>query len=216
MKLKIIGMRVEKYFRQTCEGHNCDFEYGKTLDDKHTLLGVDIDTNNKYEVEFTYEEGECGSGWCVASWANIEIKQVNNFRGYTHKPIKELIVDIDLCEDEEDLEELYNDVVSFSQYGGDEYYPCGGYSINMDLFKETARYKKDRPVWIFTGESGTGKSFIASGIVDIDVYETDRSETLPNEIEEQIIVLGKKYDFSIEDIENRIVGDHELHIVEFK
>ncbi|MEG2786415.1 MAG: hypothetical protein RR942_01250 [Romboutsia sp.] len=212
MELEVKALRVEKYARDTCEGHNCDFEYGRIIDDKHTLLTIDINTNKKYEIEFTYEEGECGSGWCTASWAYMKVKEVNNFRGYTHKPITKIYFNNFTGEEEE----FDGELVSFSEDGGDAYYPHGYYEINMNLFKSNERYKNKRPVWIFKGKSTVGKSFIAGNLKDLNVYETDFMDHLPREIEEDIIVLGNKYSFSIEEIDSKILGEHELHIVDFK
>lgn len=222
MNLKVMGLRVEKYIRSTCEGHNCDFEYGQVVDDKHTIL-CESKWKEKYEIELTYEEGECGSGWCVASWANINIKPVKNFRGYTHNIREEVWIDIndnifndELSYYESENSFIDNKVFNYSYCGGDAYYPNGWYDVNMELFKENGRYKEKRPIWIFKGNSGLGKSFIANHLEGLKVLETDSCEYLQDEITEDIIVLGNKYPYTIEEIDNRIFGEHEIHIVEFK
>ena len=209
---KIIGLRVEKYKKQTCSGHNCNFDYGEEIADMHTLLLLDSD-NNKFELNLHEEEGECGSGWCVASWAYINIEEVDNFRGYTHKPKMDLTISLN---EDFRIYDYYCEAFDYSYSGGDNYYPSGYYSVNMDLFIPNARFKDKMPVWIFTGESATGKSFIAEHINGLTKFETDSTDVLPDIIDAQIIVLGNKYPYTLNDIKNRIPEQFEVHIVSFK
>ena len=85
----------------------------------------------------------------------------------------------------------------------------------MELFKVNPRNKEKRPVWIFYGDSASGKSFLSHKIEGLTVYETDSSETLPETIVEDVIVLGNKYHFPIEKIDELIEGEHELIVVNF-
>lgn len=209
---KIIGLRVEKYKKQICSGHNCDFTYGEEIADKHTLLLLDND-NNKVELSLHEEEGECGSGWCVASWAYMNIEKVDNFRGYTHKPKRNLIICLDI---NSRIKDYYCEIFDYSYYGGDAYYPSGYYTINMDLFTSNTRFKDKMPVWIFTGKSATGKSFIAEHIDGLSKFETDSVNKLPDEIDAQIIILGNKYPYTIDDVKNRIPEGYEIHVVTFE
>lgn len=198
--MKIIGLRIEKYIGKKVSRHNCDFEYNDAEFEKHIILGL-LEDNRKVEIELTNEEGECGSGWCTASWGNFEIKHVDKFNGYTHKPIKELIVE-DINENAEDIE---NDVFSVDYNGGCIYYPSGGYNVNMDLFKANGREKELRPTYVFTGESGIGKSTLALKFnEDTIVFETDAYDTLPDKIIADVIVLGNKHKYSINDIKTRV------------
>lgn len=210
--MKIVGLRIEKYIDTEVSGHNCDFEYKDAEFEKHIICGV-ITHNRKIEIELSCSEGECGSGWTIASWGHIKVKEVPKFGGYSYVPIKPLTID--------DIEpgfkgDISNDLFSVDYDGGDSYYPSGSYSIKMELFKKNGREKLLRPVWIFKGPSNSGKSFLSSQMHEVDVYETDKSETLPEKIIETIIVLGNKYDFKIEDIKERIFGEVEIVIVEFK
>jgi hypothetical protein len=209
--MKIIGLRIEKYIDKEVSGYNCDFEYKDAEFQRHIICGV-LSDNRKVEIELSRSEGECGSGWSVASWGNIEVIEVSKFNGYTHVPKKPLnIADIEPSFNDD----ISNEVFSVSSYGGDEYYPCGGYNVEMGLFKETSRSKDLRPVWIFKGKSNTGKSFLASKLKDVAIYETDRNEFLPDSITETIIVLGNKYPFTVEQIEEKLFGEVEVNIVEF-
>jgi hypothetical protein len=79
----------------------------------------------------------------------------------------------------------------------------------MDLFEKTIRAKDKRRVYIFVGESGIGKSYLAHKLQNVEIYETDCNDTLPNEIVEDVIVLGNKYDYTVQDIVSRIFGEFE-------
>lgn len=91
-----------------------------------------------------------------------------------------------------------------------------GNTVNMELFKETIRAKNLRPVWIFKGKSNSGKSFLASKLNDLEVYETDSNDNLPTSITASIVVLGNKYNYSIDDIKSKLFGEVEVQIVEFQ
>ena len=50
---------------------------------------------------------------------------------------------------------------------------------------------------------------------NLTIYETDSNSALPNIIFEDIIVIGNKYNFSIDEIEKNIYGQHESIIINF-
>lgn len=209
--MKIIGLRIEKYIDKEVSGHNCDFEYKDAEFEKHIICGV-LSDNRKVEIEMSVSKGECGSGWSTASWGNIKVTEVKKFNGYTHIPKEVLNVD----DVEPNFEgNISNDVFSIDEDGGCNYYPSGGYNVNMELFKETIRAKNLRPVWIFKGKSNSGKSFLASKLNDLEIYETDSNEKLPDVITASVIVVGNKYDFEIDDLKKLIFGEVEIQIVDF-
>ena len=209
--MKIIGLRIEKYIGTNVTGHNCDFEYYDDEFERHVLCVV-TGKGRKLEITLSEEYGECGSGWTTASWGNIEVNEVVQFNGYTHRPVRELII----TDFDSEAGDIDNDVFYVSYDGGDGYYPSGSYSVNMELFKANPRHKEKRPVWLFKGGSALGKSFLAAKLNDLTVYETDINSELPEKIIEDVIVLGNKYNFEIEEIQKRILGDYELIITEFK
>lgn len=210
--MKIIGLRIEKYIDKGISGHNCDFEYADEEFEKHILCAV-LSNDKKVEITLSRSEGECMSGWTSASWGDIEIKEVQKFNGYNYLPKK--TIEIDDISPEWSGDELSNELFSFSQDGGCNYYPSGDYNVNMELFEETVRTKKKRPVWLFKGKSNSGKSFLSSKLQEMEVYETDSNEELPKVITASIIVLGNKFNFKIEDIEKVIFGEYEIQIVDF-
>ena len=217
--MKIIGMRIEKYIGQNIKGHSWDFEYYDEEMERHILYGINSD-GQKIKITLYEEYGVCGSGWTTASWGRIEIEYIDSFEGYDYKPIKELIIDDITNEKNEDFNDyetecIENEVFIVSDNGGDFYYPCGFYEVNMDLFRKTARAKEKRPVWILRGNSNLGKSFL-SHKTGLTVYETDCNELLPAQITEDIIVIGNKYSFTVNEVIDKLFGDNEIVIVDFK
>ena len=211
--MEIIGLRIEKYIGKSISGDNYKFKYSDADFEKHIICAINSNTNNKLEIELSRSEGECCSGYTTATWGNINVTEVANFKGYTFTPNKRLFIN----EFEIDFQKnIKNFVFSMSKTGGSEYYPFGGYSVSMELFTETVRSKKFRPVWIFKGKSNSGKSFLASNLNNIDVYETDCYKELPEKIVASVIVSGNKYHFEIEEIKSRIFGKVEIQIVEFQ
>ncbi|QEM43306.1 hypothetical protein CHOTACABRAS_252 [Bacillus phage Chotacabras] len=213
--IRILAMRIEKYVGKSVSGHNCNFEYTDTVKTRHVLLGLDKH-NNKLLITLWDEEGECGSGWCTASFGRITVEQVLRFEGYTHKA-KDMLMIPDINMDMDYYgEDLDNQVFRVTYDGGDSYYPSGYYSVEEDLFIEGERYSEERPVWIFVGESGLGKSFIAGNLKGLEVYETDTSSTLPSEIIADVVVIGNKYEFWVHQVQERLVAGSTSIIVGFE
>lgn len=108
------------------------------------------------------------------------------------------------------------EVVHNSGDGGDPWYPCGACWLNRNKFKLTKRVPSRRPLYILTGESGIGKSFLAQRMltnkgydecrsVPFMVYETDTDEQLPSAKRlwhYHVIVVGNKYREHIKQIFN--------------
>jgi hypothetical protein len=211
--MQIVGMKVEKYIGKAVNGHNCDFEYTDSEFQRHILFAI-TDKNKKLKITLWHEEGECGSGWTTASFGHISVEEVSQFGGYTYVPKGRLIVDDLDPNDDYDFADINNSVFNVSYDGGDSYYPGGWYGVDVKLFMPTPRVKDKRPVWLFTGDSNLGKSYIAShtGLI---VYETDSNSILPDSITADIIVLGKKYNFTIEEVKDKIFGEFELCVVNF-
>lgn len=110
----------------------------------------------------------------------------------------------------------YNNVFSYEHIGDDPYYPSGRVNIKMDKFEKVERAMDKRPVWIIKGASGTGKSTLASHIEGLKVFETDSVDRLPPTIYEDVIVLGNRSKFSVEDVKSRLFGEHEAIVVSFE
>ncbi|UNA01653.1 hypothetical protein MG295_00236 [Bacillus phage vB_BcgM] len=211
--IRILAMRKEKYVGKSVSGHNCNFEYTDAVKTRHVLLGLDKH-NQKIQITLWDEEGECGSGWCTASFGHITVEHIDRFEGYTHKA-KGIIMIPDIKEVDYYGADFDNKVFRVTYDGGDNYYPNGYYTVEEDLFIAGGRYSEERPVWIFRGGSALGKSFLSSNLKGLEVYETDSQHYLPDTIAADVVVLGNKYDFDIDDINSRLVGDVKLITVDF-
>lgn len=218
--MKVIGLRIEKYIGQEVSARNGDFEYNDAEFEKHVICCIDKVSNGvteittMFEIELSREESVCGSGWTTAFYGNMEINQVKKFNGFTHLPIKPLTIPQFDASFDRICDDIENNVFYYSYDGDDPYYPCGGYYVNMELFINTLRAKSLRPTYVFTGESGIGKSFLASKFDDIVVCETDGFDILPEIIIADVIVLGNKHGYTINDISSRI-RDTELVVCSF-
>jgi hypothetical protein len=84
-------------------------------------------------------------------------------------------------------------------------------SVNFEIYRESS--SNTQSIYIFFGDSNKGKSFI-SHKTSLSVYETDQSKSLPDEFTSDIIVIGKKYQFSIDMIAEKI--DENFNIISVK
>lgn len=214
MKFKVNSLRIEK----TMTYNDRDREYE---DNVIYILNCTSNFGNKYEVRLWTIYGDCYSGWCSASWGHGTIKMVESFVGMTHKPIKNLEFELEISMNEKEMDlpdNMDNDIFGIDYDGGDYYYPGGYARVNEELFEEINRNKEKRPVWIFKGNSALGKSYLAGIIANSDrmktVYETDAHENL-DKIHEDIVVIGNKYSYSVEEIMKYIEGDCEIILVDF-
>tara|TARA_S200002703_G_scaffold82470_1_gene71079 strand:- start:7 stop:639 length:633 start_codon:yes stop_codon:yes gene_type:complete len=201
MELTIQYLRKEYYIGKAVSGHNCDFEYSDAEFERFVLMCLDQD-NRKCTITLYHTEGECGSGWTIATWGNFDFEYVDSFGGYTHKPVGKLKIDFNPNKNNHE-----NDVFNVKYDGGDVYYPCGGFTINLSLFVSLPRKIDVRPTFIWKGSSGIGKSFLANRFKDdVVVFETDAFDTLPENIVADVVVLGNKHSYTVEDITNRLTN----------
>lgn len=216
MNYQVVGLREELYVGKSVSGHNCDFHY-----ESHSYETTLKHYCHKVELTLQVKEGECGSGWCTATFGKYSWKEVETFAEKTHTLIKPLEINID----KKDLEYLDgedsidNEVFYFSESGGDDYYPRGYYNVKMELFKPVAEVKTKRPVHIFYGRSNLCKSHLAA-LTGKSVFETDSVksvEELPEVITEDIIVVGNRWKIAAEGIKPYIfdVDNTEVILVEF-
>jgi hypothetical protein len=232
-KIHVVGLMVEKYIGTTCEGFNCDFEYvSEEMERYHLMLRCG---NTRYKLSLENEYGECGSGWCPASWGRMTLMPVDHFGPFTHRPKNGNLV-LDGCaikykngiwtiEQESEHENYYFyseediacNVFSYSEYGCDGYYPDGGVSVNMELFQPLKRAMHHRPVYIFKGNSGLGKSSLAMMCQGVEVFETDsvQDDVLPDNITASIVVLGNRHHFTVEQVKANLFGNPKVILVNF-
>lgn len=212
--MKIIGYRKEFYIDEMIYGHNMNFEYKDEEFMRHIISAV-LSDDTKVEISLSMSFDQCYSGWTTASFCSCNVKEVERF-DYTNRfmPTDLDIKDIGIG----NIEEYNSCVFSMSSDGYDEYYPSGYYEISEDMFKESKRTATKRKVWIFRGDSVLGKTYLSHRIDGKSVLETDAYtlDEFPEVIKEDIIVIGNKYDYSIKHISNKLFGNPEIIIVDFK
>lgn len=210
-RYEVLGLRIEQFVGESVSGHNCDFDYEPEIFIKHILLLKDM-SGYKYEYSLWQSEGECGSGWCSATFGESQLRQVNNFASKTHRILQRTFIEEDFSED------ITNEVFSITYDGDDQWYPSGGYEVNMDLFEQLNRDEfEKRPVVVFQGESHCLKSYIAAS-TGKEVFETDYLNSIDElkTITADIIVIGNKNkDITLELIKPFIFGDHTLIVANF-
>lgn len=216
MQYKVVGLREEMYIGKSVSGTNCDFEYSDQEMIKHTLLLSTRHGYHKVELTLLNVEGECGSGWCAASYGEYEWKIASTFAEKTHTTVDDVYIDLTEGKMETGEDSLVNEVFTFSEVGGCEYYPSGGYTIDMSKFKQVGVKQEARPVHIFIGDSNLCKSHLAS-LTGKSVFETDTMETctLPDVITEDIVVIGKRYDISFDKVIDVLFGECKPIVVQF-
>ena len=226
-----IGIKVVLYSGTMPGDESFDYEDAECVKDILCCY-VDDYCRSKFEIELETQYGWCGSGYCEASWGVMNCRFVDSFGTLTHvpkdnKPIKIKGAYFDYADndwhfdrvDYDFYDEINNNVFYCDEVGGDEYYPSGraGVHRERELFKELPRAFKQRPVWIFKGESATGKSTLAHILTaDKKVYETDSAKMgiLPDKLWCDVIVIGNKWPITVDDIRKRLV-DAEVIVVDF-
>ena len=217
MKLKIIGLNIVKYVGESVSGHNMDFTYEEAVFTGHDLYGMSK-SGEFFRVSLREEEGICGSGWSTASFGKISVEKISVLPGLQYRCQYKDMIEVPKPGIESSEDEIHNGVFWFSELGTDPYYPSGGYGVHMNQFSSNGRgitSPEDirRKVWIFKGDSGAGKSFLASKLDSLSVFETDAHNELPKTISEDVIVLGNKYDYSLENVKAKIFEADSTDIV---
>lgn len=118
---------------QKCEGHNCDFTYSE-VNEKVPVLLLETHDGQKYELTLWTDEGECGSGWCTATFGMCNLKRVDEFSEMSHSPItpdEEIYFNSD--------EEIENKYFNYSSDGDDDYYPRGYVNVHMNEFEPISK-----------------------------------------------------------------------------
>ena len=235
--IQVVGMAVEKYI-ETFDDYD-----GVVKDEalKYHLFVRDLKNKNKYVLTLYKARGMCGSGIQSETTGHLVIERWNKRKPFTHQPKEPLFIkgfsinpdslcwkqerkddrssfidDVDFYEPGYYLDDIRNNVFTLSEFGGDSYYPSGDVTVNMDHFRSLERAMPERPVWIIKGPSGTGKSTLAEHLEGLSVFETDGVDELPKTIYEDVIVLGNRSGFTVNDVKSRLFGHPNVLIVSFE
>ena len=155
----------------------------------------------------TIKEAEDGSGRVV--WERSDNKRPFSCRP-KNGPIKVKI--------SEDLDSGYLEILVSGT--GETVLLVSKEEMNLceEMFEKTPRMMEKRPVWIFAGGSGLGKSTIGR-FLELQgkiIYETDSDQRLPNMIMADVIVAGNRNkSLTIDDICARLPDEVEPIFVEF-
>jgi len=215
VKFRVIGANIVKYIGNVTVGHNCNFTEEKQPLEKYEILLKSTKNEWYYKLTLHEEHGECGSGWTTASWGHANLTRIANPFPHNLKPKEETTIALPTKTDLTD--DFTCDLFSWSYQNDDPYYPSGYVNFNKSNWFPIRNILQiediKRYVHIFQGTSGLGKSYLANLIQGKSVYETDSNDTLPDIINEDIIVLGNKYPFTIEEVKARINGSVPTKII---
>lgn len=134
--LEVLGYQKEKYWGYKMSGHNCDFDYENVIMTRH-LLYVKNNNGKIYKTTLYREEGECMSGWCIATFGKMKVEEINETPINIAKPLKTTFIENFMKKDnyfENEGDHINNEVFNVSYDGGDYYYPCGSYRFNEQIF----------------------------------------------------------------------------------
>ena len=155
----------------------------------------------------TIKEAEDGSGRVVWEWSD-------NKRPFSCRP-KNGPIKVKISED---LDSGYLEILVSGT--GETVLLVSKEEMNLceGMFEKTPRMMEKRPVWIFAGGSGLGKSTIGR-FLELQgkiIYETDSDQRLPNMIMADVIVAGNRNkSLTIDDICARLPDEVEPIFVEF-
>lgn len=199
LKMKtLVGMTIEKWAQSPVTS---DMVRPYPVEKEEIIL-VFLDGSN-----VTIKETEDGSGQVVWEWSEDR-------RPFSCRP-KDGPVRVKISEDVDygHLEILRSDTNEAVLLTSKE-----DVSFCEEMFEKTPRMMEKRPVWIFAGDSGLGKSTLGR-FLELQgkvVYETDSDQRLPNMIMADVIVAGNRNkNVTIDDICARLPDGVEPIFVEF-
>ena len=199
LKIKtLVGMAIEKWAQSPVTS---EMVRPYPIEKEEVIL-VFLDGSN-----VIIKEAEDGSGQVVWEWSDARRPFSCRPKG---GPIKVKI--------SEDVDSGYLEILASST--GETVLLVSKEEVNFceEMFEKTPRIMERRPVWIFAGASGLGKSTIGR-FLELQVkvvYETDSDQRLPNVIMADVIVAGNRNkSLTIEDICSRLPDGVEPIFVEF-
>lgn len=199
LKIKtLVGMAIEKWAQSPVTS---EMVRPYPIEKEEVIL-VFLDGSN-----VTIKEAEDGSGQVVWEWSDARRPFSCRPKG---GPIKVKI--------SEDVDSGYLEILASST--GETVLLVSKEEVNFceEMFEKTPRIMEKRPVWIFAGGSGLGKSTLGR-FLELQgkvIYETDSDQRLPNVIMADVIVAGNRNrSLSIDDICARLPDGVEPIFVEF-
>ena len=165
-----------------------------------------------YKLTIYTQNGFCASGYCNSTWGLYDFKEVDKFGTYTHTPKNKRYK----FEFDDECADIDCGFFSVDYDGGDEYYPHGFVVADEDFFVADKRFINKPTCFVFFGESGVGKTFLAERVNGMVVYETDSNPTLPNEICADIVVVGNKNNCDYKELVKHISPKYRVVLCGFE
>ena len=135
MSYNVLGYNVVKYMGERCEGHNCDFTYTPTEMNRYEIVIRDEDSQELYLLKLWHSEGECGSGWCVATNGEKSVEKIDEIPYMEFEANIDSLINGDFLRD--NVRKITNSYFEFDEYGDDDYYPSGYVSVNSSSFSDS-------------------------------------------------------------------------------
>ena len=211
------GIRTLRHIDRTWgndNGEEISTDYIAIISENRTNFKGHVVGKTYYEVYFSNEYHDCGSGYGSATTGYLtDCKKVDQVVDIHYKcilPPENMIVRFLFNEENEyisgegwDMELVIkpgSPILSCSGDGGDYYYPCGSTNFDDEFFEKTERYPDKLPVYILVGDSGLGKSYIGNKLDNYTETDSWDPEELPENLSCNIVIKGNKYDYSIDQI----------------
>jgi hypothetical protein len=182
------------------------------------------DDNELHQLLYSFEAkntyGDCYSGASSSTWGEFTSFTIVKEIGTLHyvpkkKEFKVKYINENNSHNDKLTTITGEIVVGCSVNGGDDYYPRGCCWIVEDFFNKTNRHVPERLLYLFSGASRTGKSFIANHLKDLKTYETDKDENIPDNIGNyHVIVIGNKYPSHKEKVESLLKDKKDVKLIQ--
>jgi hypothetical protein len=203
---RLIGLRVNKITNKG--NYDFDPEYNSDIITEYEFITKE--NGVFYSYKLAIENGLCYSGYTTAQWLHSKKSELYE-RGSIHYAPKDKNLKFDI-QRVEGYFKIYDNY--------DSYYPTAEIDINFENWIDTKRSKIKKPLYVFTGDSGLGKSFIANH-TDLKVFETDGVLSVYMEAPEfykeyDIIVMGNKNGETLDDLVSYLESDkitEEIEII---
>lgn len=193
--LKLIGLRKNIVPCDFSQEHN-----GPTIVE-YEFITKDTTTGAFESHKYKLEEGMCGSGYCEASWLHYTVSDIAEPGPLHYTPKRQHEWGTGASDD------MY--VISENCC---PYYPSATLEVDLDEWRDTARSKSTKQLYVYHGESGVGKSHLASHLKGLEVYETDSNyaglwgiEPL-DYLKYDVVVLGNKHGGTIGSLQDWLDG----------
>ena len=217
-KYLVLGMRIIDFKNDRLEGSNMNFKSENFTDRKYQIVCLDQETSEFYQMDCKTTHGMCGSGWTTASWGDIKATKVD-IVGPLHYVPKESTA-LDTIQPSWSME---NELFSFSENGGCDYYPSGSFTINLEGWRATGRKPSKPMIHIFYGDNGSGKSTIASltenKVIESDSFESSNafidSLEITKPLDDVIIVIGGKHKIELDTVASLLEENNTVVKVNF-